>query len=165
MLATGAFQAPTVPGIAEALSSPVIQFTPDTYKDPAQIPKGKVLVVGDDATGRDAANDLSFTHQAVLSTGHSRKLFPERFLGKSTWWWLDKLGILRLSDETWIVRYLNRIDAFPARNRSLISIEQHGVELVPKLMSANGKCATFANEGSAEIEVVIWTTGYRDNSG
>ena len=69
MLATGAFQRPAVPSIAQQLSRDVLQLTPESYKNPDQVPSGQVLIVGDGATGRQITSELAATHAALLSTG------------------------------------------------------------------------------------------------
>ena len=74
VLATGAFQWPVVPAISRQLSPDVLQLTPESYKRPAQVPPGKVLVVGDGATGRQIAVELAATHEVLLATGRPRRL-------------------------------------------------------------------------------------------
>ncbi len=52
VLATGAFQRPAIPAISRQLSPEILQLTPESYKRPGQLLSGRVLVVGDGATGR-----------------------------------------------------------------------------------------------------------------
>src|SRR3989440_10885963 len=97
VLATGPYQQPAVPPIARQLSAGVLQLSPETYTSPAQIPAGSALVVGDGATGRHIARELTATHHVLLSTGKPRRVSPEHILGKSLFWWMDKLGLVRES--------------------------------------------------------------------
>lgn len=90
VLATGAFQQPIVPSVSKQLAPTVRQYSPETYKNPASVPPGTVLVVGDGATGRDIAAELSADRTVFLATGRPRRLLPQRILGKSTWWWLAR---------------------------------------------------------------------------
>jgi putative flavoprotein involved in K+ transport len=92
VLATGAFQRPAIPAISRQLSPEVLQLTPESYKRPGQLPSGRVLVVGDGATGRQIAVELAATHEVLLATGRPRRVSPERILGRSIFWWMDKLG-------------------------------------------------------------------------
>ena len=70
MLATGEFQKrPAIPAISRQLSPEVLQLTPESYKRPGQLPSGRVLVVGDGATGRQIAVELAATHEVLLATG------------------------------------------------------------------------------------------------
>jgi putative flavoprotein involved in K+ transport len=93
VLATGAFQRSAIPAISRQLSPDVLQLTPETYKRPDQVPSGRVLVVGVGATGRQIAVELAATHEVLLATGRPRRVSPERILGKSVFWWMDRLGI------------------------------------------------------------------------
>jgi putative flavoprotein involved in K+ transport len=163
VLATGAFQTPALPGMSSQLSPEVRQFTAENYKHAGQIPPGTVLVVGDGAAGRDIAHDLQASHTVILATGHARRRLPERILGKSTWWWLDKLGIVRLSGETALGRYIQKADAFPGKGNTLKKLHGQGVRVVPKLIAAQGHAVTFANGVAAEVTTVIWAIGYRDD--
>jgi putative flavoprotein involved in K+ transport len=76
VLATGAFQRPAIPAISKQLSQEVLQLSPEDYKAPGQLPPGRVLVVGDGATGREIALELAATHQVLLATGHHPKGEP-----------------------------------------------------------------------------------------
>ncbi len=164
VLATGAFQTPALPRMSGQLSPEVQQFTAQNYKHARQIPPGTVLVVGDGAAGRDIARDLQGRHIVILATGHARRRLPERILGKSTWWWLDKLGIVRLSGETALGRSIQKADAFPGKGNTLKKLQGQGVRVLPKLITAHGHAVTFANGGAAEVTSVIWAIGYRDDS-
>ena len=166
VLATGAFQTPAIPHLAAGFSAEVRQFSADTYKNAAQLPPGTTLVVGDGATGRDIAHEVRGTgrHTVILATGRRRRTLPERILGKSTWWWLDKLGLLRVSGDTALGRWLKKADAFPSRGKTLKDLERQGVRVMPRVVAAHGTGVTFANRASAEVAAVVWATGYRDNS-
>ncbi|WP_235633465.1 NAD(P)-binding domain-containing protein [Aquibium oceanicum] len=95
VVATGAFQVALVPKVAAQFGHEVLQLTTETYRNPNQLPDGPVLVVGDGASGRDIAVEVRQRQPAMLATGKPRKLFPERVLGKSIWWWLNLFGVLR----------------------------------------------------------------------
>jgi putative flavoprotein involved in K+ transport len=121
-------------------------------------------VVGDGPSGRDIAAELQGSHTVILATGQPRRLLPERILGRSTWWWLDKLGIVRVSGDTALGRYLRRVDAFPNKGNTLHELERLGVRVALRLVSAEGTRVTFVDGTSIEVAAVIWATGYRDRS-
>lgn len=164
VLATGAFQRPAVPAISRRLSPEVLQLTPETYERPAQVPPGMVLVVGDGATGRQIAVELAATHEVLLATGRPRRVTRERILGKSVFWWMDKLGILRAPRDSRIGGYLMRSDPFPGKHLDLKRLKHRGVRAVGRLFRADGKRVTFVGGGAAAVETVVWATGYRDDS-
>jgi putative flavoprotein involved in K+ transport len=164
VLATGAFQTPAVPAIARQLSADVVQLSPESYTSPAQLPAGPVLVVGDGASGRQIARELVATHRVLLSTGRPRRVSPERLLGKSIFWWMDKLGILRASRESAIGKYLMKADPFPGKGLALKLLERQGVDVVGRLMQVDGKTVTFEGRETATVETVIWATGYQEHT-
>ena len=164
VLATGAFQRPAVPSIAKRLSAEVIQLSPENYKAPAQLPPGRVLVVGDGATGRQIALELAAAHEVLIAVGRPRRVSPNRVLGKSIFWWMDKLGILRASRESAIGRYLMKADPFPGKALELKRLRRQGVNVVGRVVRAEGKKVSFANQKTAEVDAVIWATGYNDDT-
>jgi putative flavoprotein involved in K+ transport len=164
IIATGGFQSPIVPPLAHGFETDVLQLTAVTYRGPDQIPPGNVLVVGDGASGRDIAVELAGSRTVWLATGKPRKLFPERILGRSMWWWLTFLGLMKVPATSAIGRMMRRADPFPDRNRNLQTLRRAGVRVVPRLVQANGRTATFSDDGKAEIAAVIWTAGYRDET-
>src|SRR5438270_491880 len=118
------------------------------------------------AGGRDIAHEVQGTgrHSVILATGRRRRVLPERILGKSTWWWLDKLGLVRVSGDTALGRSIKKADAFPSRGKTLKRLERQGVRVMPRVVAAQGTGVTFASGAAAEVATVIWATGYRDNS-
>ncbi|MBN9390922.1 MAG: NAD(P)-binding domain-containing protein [Chloroflexi bacterium] len=164
VLATGAFQVPAIPKVAGRLGEKVAQFTTHNYKTSTDVPPGTVLVVGDGATGRDIANELAGSHKVILATGRRRKLIPARFLGKSSWWWLDKLGILTLPGESGLGQRIKEGDAFPNNGKTLKKLAEKGVQILPRLKECHGNTVTFAGGETAQVTSVFWATGYRDSS-
>jgi len=164
IIATGAFQLPLVPALALRFGGEVLQLTTETYSNPRQLPDGTVLVVGDGATGRDIAAEARKAQPTILATSGPRKLFPERLLGKSIWWWLDLAGVLAASADSWIGRKLKQMDAFPDRNRNIESLLRQGIRIAPRLADAIASEARFADGTTAKIRTVIWSIGYRDDT-
>lgn len=164
VLATGAYQQPALPLISQQLSADVLQLSPESYTSPAQIPAGSVLVVGDGATGRQIARELTVTHQVLLSTGRPRRVSPERILGKSVFWWMDKLGITQASRESAIGKYLMKADPFPGKALGLKRLGRQGVAVVGRLIHIDGKNVTFASGETTAVETVIWATGYKEDT-
>jgi putative flavoprotein involved in K+ transport len=164
VLATGAFQCPAIPALSQQLSTDVVQLSPDRYRNPMTTPGETVLVVGDGATGRQIARELATSHRVLLSTGHPRRFTPDRVLGKSIFWWMDHLGLLRVSRESRVGRYLMRTDPFPGTDLKLQRLQRSGVTVVGRVASARGRLVTFADGDEADIDAVVWATGYRDES-
>lgn len=164
IIATGAFQMARVPQMSHDFTPDVGQFTAQDYRNPNDIPDGKVLIIGDGASGRDFAQELIQTHSVLLATGRSRRLLPEKLFGKSIWWWLDKSGLLYARSDNIIGRIMQKTDPFPARGRRLQILSEKGVEILPYLTSVDGNTVRFANGHIDQVSSVIWAIGYQDNS-
>lgn len=164
VVATGGFQQSVVPPISARFVAEVVQLNAETYRNIHQIPAGRVLVVGDGASGRDIAVDLSSRGSTALAAGKPRRLFPERVLGKSVWWWLNKSGALKASPHSTIGQFLKHSDAFPDRDRSIGSLARKNIAIMPRLVDAAGDKAIFADGSSMTVAAVIWAVGYVDDS-
>jgi putative flavoprotein involved in K+ transport len=93
VIASGACNRPTVPPFSEAVPASVGQLTPFGYRDPAQLPDGRVLVVGASATGVQLAAELRRSGRPVtLSVGEHVRL-PRTYRGRDVLWWMDASGV------------------------------------------------------------------------
>jgi putative flavoprotein involved in K+ transport len=109
--------------------------------------------------------ELAKSRSVVLSTGRRRRVTRDRVLGQSIFWWLDHLGLVRASRDSFIGRRLRRADPFPGRGHDLPTLERAGVRLLPRLIGAEGRVARFEDGTGAEVSTVVWATGYRDDAG
>ncbi len=93
VIASGACNRPTVPGLAGAVPAAVEQLTPFDYRDPAKLPDGGVLVVGASATGLQLAAEIARSGRPVtLSVGEHVRL-PRTYRGRDVLWWMDAAGV------------------------------------------------------------------------
>lgn len=90
--ATGPFQRPVIPAIAPEHKR-VHQLHSADYKNPQQLPKGGVLVIGAGSSGVQIADELQRAGKPVwLSVGqHDRP--PRAYRGRDFCWWLGVLGL------------------------------------------------------------------------
>lgn len=90
--ATGAFQCPVIPPIVPA-EADVEQIHSFNYRNPDQLPKGAVLVVGAGSSGAQIADELNRAgRKTFLSVGpHDRP--PRAYRGRDFVWWLGVLGL------------------------------------------------------------------------
>jgi putative flavoprotein involved in K+ transport len=160
VIATGPFQIPFVPPIAEGLGPEVAQFHSTKYRSPQGLPKGRVLVVGGGNTGYQIAAELTASHEVHISIGSPQKPLPQRILGRDLFWYLDKTGLIRTPGNTQIGRRLQ------ANEDTLIgssprSLRRHGVEFHGRSVQAAGSMVTFSDNTNLEVRSVIWATGFR----
>ncbi|MFN0190488.1 MAG: flavin-containing monooxygenase [Aestuariivirga sp.] len=89
--ATGAFQKPIIPALVPE-SAGIMQMHSTAYRNPDQLPKGAVLVVGAGSSGAQIADELMRAGRRIyLSVGpHDRP--PRRYRERDFVWWLGVLG-------------------------------------------------------------------------
>jgi putative flavoprotein involved in K+ transport len=160
VVATGPFQAPYVPELADKLADDVFETHAVGYRRPQEVPQGSVLVVGGGNTGFQIAKELSTTHKVVLSVGSRQKPLPQRPLGRDLFWWLTKMRILDKTVDSRLGRKLSTRDTLIGSSpRELV--RRYGVELKPRVVDADGHTVRFDDGSEVEVGVVIWATGYR----
>lgn len=163
--ATGSNQVPYVPPIRTHLSGDVLQFD-GTLKSLKLIPNGsKVVVVGDGATGRQIADGLVGACEVTLATGTARGLPPGIIFGKDLFWWLSKMGILFADKYSVVARFLQRRNPVPCGDLNNRRLNKLGVRIVGRAQECSGRTMSFEHGETVEVDVVIWATGYSDNTG
>ncbi len=145
VVATGPFQVPFVPPAARRLDESVTQLHSAGYRNPQALPEGPVLVVGGGNSGFQIAEELAATRQVDLSIGAKAPMLPQRLTGKDLFWWLTRLGLMRVTAESRLGRRLRKA----------------GVRFRPRLTGAGGRTVHFADGSALVAGVVIWATGYR----
>jgi putative flavoprotein involved in K+ transport len=160
VIATGPFQIPFVPPIAEGLGPAVAQVHSTAYRSPKDISDGRVLVVGGGNTGYQIAEELSASREVHISIGSPQKPLPQRILGRDLFWYLDKTGLIRKTRDTRIGRRLqaNEDTLIGSRPRGL---RRRGVEFHARALDAAGSTVTFGDDTKLDVRTVIWATGFR----
>ncbi|RSM46428.1 MSMEG_0569 family flavin-dependent oxidoreductase [Amycolatopsis balhimycina DSM 5908] len=92
VLATGPYQVPLKPRLAERLPEHVVQLHSAEYRNPAQLPDGEVLVVGTGQSGCQIAEDLHLAGRRVhLAVGAAPRV-ARHYRGRDVVAWLDEMG-------------------------------------------------------------------------
>jgi putative flavoprotein involved in K+ transport len=97
VLATGAYQRPHRPAVAQTLPSNVLQIDAESYDNEAALPPGKVLVVGSGQTGCQIAEELREAGRAVVLACGRAPWCPRRVGERDYVYWLIETGMY---DET-----------------------------------------------------------------
>jgi putative flavoprotein involved in K+ transport len=162
VVATGPFQVPFVPPMAGKLDASVTQVHSADYRNPEQLPDGPVLVVGGGNSGFQIAEELVATRQVDLSIATRYPMLPQRLAGRDLFWWLTRLGLLRVKVTSRVGRRMSRRDFVIGTNRR--RLEGKGVRFRPRLVDAEGRTVRFADHSLLEdVAVVVWATGYRSD--
>ena len=160
VIATGPFQTPFVPRIAENLGDDVVQMHSTGYRSPESVPEGRVLVVGGGNTGFQIAEEVSAFREVHLSIGSRQTPLPQRILGRDLFWYLDATGLIRKTTASRIGKLMQKredtlIGSNPRRAR------RHGIELHGRAVAAAGSTVSFADGADLDVRGVIWATGFR----
>lgn len=94
VVAAGTFQRPRIPDAARRIPRSVTQLHSADYRNPAQLPPGPVLVVGNGQSGSQIALELLESGRPVsLCVGNAGRL-PRRYRQRDGMWWAMQLGML-----------------------------------------------------------------------
>jgi putative flavoprotein involved in K+ transport len=160
VVATGPFQVPFVPPQARGLDPSVSQLHSADYRNPQALPEEPVLVVGGGNSGFQIAEELAAGRQVDLSIATTYPMLPQRLGGRDLFWWLTRLGLLKVTVTSRPGRRMSRRDFVIGTNRR--RLERAGVRFRPRLVDAEGRRVRFADHRLLEdVGVVVWATGYR----
>lgn len=159
VVATGPFQVPRVPALADGLAPDLFQMHSARYRHPGDIPGRTVLVIGGGNSGLQIAKDLAATHTVHLAVGSRQTALPQRFLGRDIFWWLTTTHLLRQSVTTRVGRWMQHRDTIIGS--SLRQMRRCGVEVRRRAVGASGRTVRFADGSALDVDAVIWATGYR----
>jgi putative flavoprotein involved in K+ transport len=159
VVATGPFQVPFIPPIAEALDPGVHQTHSAHYRRPHSVPPGKVLVAGAANSGCQIAAELAATHAVELSVGQRLPAIPQRPLGRDIWNWATALRLDKVTASSRLGRRLAGRDQVIGPGPRRLA-RRHGIAIRPRAASAAGRTVTFADGSAADFDAVVWATGY-----
>jgi putative flavoprotein involved in K+ transport len=92
VVATGLYQTPKIPEFGRDLLAGVRRLHSGSYRNPAQLLPGAVLVVGSAQSGAQIAEELYESGRKVyLATGRAGRT-PRRYRGKDANWWFARMG-------------------------------------------------------------------------
>ena len=91
-LATGTFQRPHRPSVADSLPVSLPRMDVDAYRNEGALPPGRVLVVGGGQSGAQICEELRMAGREVVLACGKAAWVPRRLGGRDIVWWLDKVG-------------------------------------------------------------------------
>jgi putative flavoprotein involved in K+ transport len=159
VVATGAFQVPRVPEIAQRLASEVAQLHSSSYRRPADLPAGTVLVVGGGNTGFQIAEELARSHEVHLAIGARQLPLPQRMFGRDLFRHLEATGLMRKTAASRIGRRLREREALIGSSPRAAR-RRHGIRLRPRAVAAAGTEVTFSDGTQLAPSAVVWATGF-----
>ncbi len=165
VVATGPFQQPNIPRVGSGFSAAVSQLHSSTYRNPTDLPPagaGKVLVVGAGNSGLQIALELSRTREVHLAAGTRQKTVPQRPLGRDLFWWLTRTGVITRPASSPVAAWFRKRGGDLVIGTTWDDIDTAGITTYPRLTSATGKEAGFADGARlSDVAAVVWATGFR----
>ena len=153
IVATGAAATPAIPEIAGAIGGHVHQTTPKHYKNPDQLPEGRVLVVGASASGVQLAREINASGRPVTLAVGAHTRIPRTYRGFDIQLWMELMGTLDRS-------YTSMPDIEAARRAPSLQLvggddgemldlnvlRSEGVELAGRLDAVGSSTMAFSND-------------------
>ena len=170
VVATGAFNNPRVPPFARELDESIVQLHSKEYRNPSQIQKGGVLVVGAGNSGAEIAIELAPHHQTWLS-GRDTGQEPTRAGSRSR----SPVhahhvvhGDAGLTVKTPPGRKVRDHFLDPPRGIPLGRVRRKdfaaaGIERVPRMTGVRNGYPVLEDGRVLEVSNVIWCTGFTPN--
>ena len=164
VVATGPFQTPVVPALADGLDPKVVQLHSADYRNPTQLPPGPVLVVGAGNSGLQIADELADTHPVTVAVGATSPQLPQRILGRDLFWWLTRLRVLEKTAESRLAKRM-RSRGDLVIGSSFKALRRRGVRIGPRVVSTSPEGVTLADGHHLAPRSVVWATGFRSDYG
>jgi len=165
IVATGPFQVPWIPPMAQRLDPGVVRMHSAHYRNPSDLKPGTALVIGGGNSGAQIAVELAASHRVVLSVAHRMRFFPLTIAGRSAFWWFDALGILNAPSDSLVGRKVRQrpdhVFGFELKRQ----LAARRIALKPKTVRAEGRTVHFEDGTAVEADNVIWATGFRFDYG
>jgi putative flavoprotein involved in K+ transport len=160
VIATGPFQTPFTPAVAEHVGNEVVQMHSTGYRSPGSLPQGRVLVVGGGNTGFQIAEELSASREVHLAIGSRQTPLPQRILGRDLFWYLERTGLIRKTVDTRIGRRMSGRDTLIGSTPRGLH-RKHGVQLHGRAVGADGATVRFEDGTELDVAAIVWATGFR----
>lgn len=162
VVASGPFQKPLIPAIAKELSPTIVQLHSSSYRNPDQFIDGNVLVVGGGNSGAQIATELADHKQTFLSVSSPIEFMPLTLLGKSIFWYFERLGFIQadvLSKRgKWLQRQREKVYGLDLKKL----LKSDKVIQKPRVVSAFGDSRVgFADMSDLEVQNIVWATGFQ----
>jgi putative flavoprotein involved in K+ transport len=150
VLATGAYQRPHRPPAAATLPRDLLQFDVDHYRQPGDLPPGRVLVVGCGQSGSQIAEELREAGREVFLSCGRAAWVPRRLGGHDMFWWALETGFMDApvtslpNPEARLFANLIATGHGGGHDLHQRTLRRQGVTLLGRFLGAEGHTATFA---------------------
>jgi putative flavoprotein involved in K+ transport len=165
--ATGAFNNPRIPSFARELDKSIVQLHSKEYRNPSQIQKGAVLVVGAGNSGAEIAIELARHHQTWLSgpdTGQEPARAGSRLdhlLTPMMWFMATRLTVKTALGRKLRDHFLDPPRGIPLGRVRRRDFAPAGIKRVPRTTGVKNGYPLLEDGTVLAVSNVIWCTGFR----
>lgn len=151
VLATGPFQRPWLPAVAQDIPLDLLQVHSSRYRNPAQLPPGAVLVVGSGGSGAQIAEELAGAGRTVYLALNRHRRVPRRRHGRDLLWcllemgWMDRPASALPEGRIPPTLLITGVDG--GHDVDLHDLQDRGVVLLGRLRGADG-CSLLLDDDS-----------------
>ncbi|HZS23261.1 MAG TPA: MSMEG_0569 family flavin-dependent oxidoreductase, partial [Pseudonocardiaceae bacterium] len=151
VMATGPYQVPLIPRLADRLPDELTQLHSSQYRNPDQLPPGAVMVVGTGQSGCQIAEDLHLAGRQVHLAVGSAPRVSRFYRGRDVVAWLDAMGYYRKAVNEFadadavrfrVNHYVTGRDG--GRDIDLRAFARQGMRLYGRLTAVTGTTLRFA---------------------
>ena len=159
VVATGPFQVPFTPALADQLDPEVTQLHSAAYQAPGDLPDGRTLVVGAANSGQQIALELAKSRSVDIAVGQKLPTLPQRPLGRDIWWWLTATRLAKVPVSSKLGQRLSQRDV--VIGGGLKELRRNDVGIRPRVTAVKDRTITFDDGQSADFDGIVWATGFR----
>jgi putative flavoprotein involved in K+ transport len=149
VITTGNLNCPRRPTWSNALPQTLHQLDSSSYRNPAELPEGAVLIVGSGQSGGQIAEDLLKGGRRVFLSTSQVGRYPRRYRGRDSMLWMAESGLLDRRREQFI-RASGRITRRPLvgadHTISLQALSAQGAILLGRCVRVEAGHLRFAND-------------------
>ncbi len=161
IIASGTFQKPYIPPVIQKRDHSVYYVHSSSYIAPKTLRSGNVLVVGGGNSGAQIAVELLSDRKDVILAMSSRpKYLPLQILGKSVFYWLDKLQLLYAGTDTIRGRQFQKRNDPIFGTELKLAIKERKIKVKPRVTEVEGNQVTFSDGSTLSVDNIIWATGF-----
>jgi putative flavoprotein involved in K+ transport len=152
VLATGAYQKPHRPPAAATLPPDLFQIDVDQYRNEAQLPPGRVLVVGSGQSGCQITEELHEAGRDVVLACGKVAWAPRRIGGRDLVWWVVETGYVEGTVESLPAPAARLAGNIVTTGRGgghdlhVRTLQRAGVTLAGRFLGASDGTARFADD-------------------
>src|SRR5690625_4199714 len=161
IIASGAFQKPYIPPVIKNEDNSISHVHSSLYIAPRTLHSGTVLVVGGGNSGAQIAVELLTDREdVILAMSYRPKFLPLQVLGKSIFFWLEKLQLLFAGTDTIRGRQFQKRNDPIFGTELKVAIKERKIKIKPRVTEVSGDQVTFSDGSTLRVNNIIWATGF-----